>query len=351
MRPLLVLVALVLVSGASASSNATDGAANVPNQPAATTVRNLLRTIAPTSDAEWASINRGEAVAKVLATDTREVAVAGAVRIAASSERLIARYREIENLKRSAIVLDVGRFSTPPRPSDLASAQMEEYNLDLRDCEPGDCRVRLSAADIARFHREVDWRANDWRERSRAIWMDVLAGYAAAFAREGRQGLPTYVNKREPLSVPAELLSLVERFTFVNEISPTFYSYLRDFGPKAPAGTEELLYWSKEDFGVRPVMRLSHQAIYRPAGSQTVLVATNQIYADHYLDAGLTVTMAIDAAESGSGPAFYMLSVSRARTRSLSGFLRSFVRSTVQGRSREALQKILTSTRTSLESK
>jgi hypothetical protein len=98
-------------------------------------------------------------------------------------------------------------------------------------------------------------------------------------------------------------------------------------------------------------MRLSHQAIYRPAGSQTVLVATNQIYADHYLDAGLTVTMAIDAGEGGSGPAFYMLSVSRARTRSLSGFLRSFVRSTVQSRSREALRKILTSTRTSLESK
>ena len=62
------------------------------------------------SDADWAAIGRGEAVAKVLATDTREVAVAGAVRIS-SSERLVGRYREIESLKRSAIVLEIGRFS------------------------------------------------------------------------------------------------------------------------------------------------------------------------------------------------------------------------------------------------
>ena len=312
-------------------------------------VRNLLRTIAQITDAEWAAVNRGEAVAKVLPTDTREIAVAGAVRIAAPSEKLVARYREVENLKRSAIVLDLGRFSNPPRASDLASAPMEEYNLDLRDCRPGECRVRLSDADIARFHREVDWRATDWRERSRSIWMDVLAGYAAAFARDGRRALPTFANKRDPLSVPEELSLLVDRFGFVGEVAPSFFSYLRDFGPKLPEGADELLYWSKEDFGVRPVMRLSHQTIYRPEGSQTVVVATNQIYADHYLDAGLTVTMAIDSAESGKSPAFYMVSVSRARTRSLSGFMRSWVRSTVLGRSRDALEKILGSTKTSLE--
>ncbi len=111
------------------------------------------------SDAEWAAIGRGEAVAKVLATDNREVAVAGAVRIASSSERLVGRYRDIESLKRSAIVLEIGRFSKPPRPADLAAVAFEDYNLDLRDCRPGDCRVRLGEPAIARFHREVDWRA------------------------------------------------------------------------------------------------------------------------------------------------------------------------------------------------
>ena len=341
--PLPVCIALVGLLAAASMNGEEQEAGTRPS------TRDLLRRIAQTTDAEWAAVNKGEAVAKVLPTDTREIAVAGAVRIGASSERLIARYREVENLKRSAIVIDLGRFSQPPRPSDLASAPIEEYSLDLRDCQPGECRVRLSAADIARFHRDVDWRAADWRDRSRAVWVDVLAGYAAAYSRDGRRALPTFANRREPLSVPSELSLLIERFSFVGEIAPAFLTYLREFGPSPPEGAEEVLYWSKEDFGVRPVLRLSHQTIHRAAGTRTILIATNQIYCDHYLDAGLTVTMAIDASEGTSAPGFYMVSVSRARTRSLSGFMRSFVRSTVQGRSRDALQKILASTKTSLE--
>jgi hypothetical protein len=314
------------------------------------TMRDLLRDIAEASDADWAAVARGEAFAKVLATDTREIAVAGAVRIAASSERLVDRYREVENLKRSAVVLDMGRLGKPPRAADLASVPLEEYSLDLRDCRPGECRVRLGEPEIARFHRDVDWRAADWRERSQTVWRDVLATYAAAYFREGRRALPTFANKREPLSVPAEVTLIVDRFGFVNAFAPGFLAYLREFGPGGPDGLDEVMYWSKEDFGVRPVLRLSHQTIYRTSGAaRAILIATNQIYADHYLDAGLSLTMTIDASEPGGKPAFYMVSVSRARTRSLGGMLRSFIRSTVQNRSREALRKILASTKTSLE--
>ena len=38
------------------------------------TMRDLLRDIAEASDADWAAVARGEALAKVLATDTRDVA-------------------------------------------------------------------------------------------------------------------------------------------------------------------------------------------------------------------------------------------------------------------------------------
>jgi hypothetical protein len=313
------------------------------------TMRDLLGDIAQASDTDWAAVARGEAFAKVLATDAREIAVAGAIRIAAPSERLVDRYREVENLRRSAIVLDMGRLSKPPRPADLASVLLEEYSLDLRGCRPGECRVRLGEAEIARFHREVDWGAADWRERSQTVWREVLSGYAAAYSRQGRRALPTFVNKREPLSVPAELSLLVDRFGFVNAFAPSFLAYLREFGPGGPDGLDEVMYWSKEDFGVRPVLRLAHQTIYRTTGTPgAVLIATNQIYADHYLDAGLSLTMTIDASEGGK-PAFYMISVSRARTRSLGGMLRAFVRPAVQNRSRDALRKILASTKASLE--
>jgi hypothetical protein len=310
-------------------------------------VRALLREIAAFSPEDWANVQSGVAVAKVLDTDVREIAVAGAVRIKAQRDRLVARIRDIDHLKRSAVVLDVGRFNGSPAAADLARAPFEDYNLDLRDCRPGECRVRLSADDIATFHRRVDWRAPDWRDRSAKTWRDVLAAHAAAYARDGRHALPVYTNKVEPLNVASELVLLSAKFGFVERFSPEFDRYLRELGPIPPLGSQEAMYWSKEDFGVRPVFRISHQIIY-PMPT-VVLIATNQVYADHYLDAALGLTIGVDSRDS-PGESFYMITVNRARTRSLSGFLRRFARGTVQGRSRDAMHKILTATRAALES-
>jgi hypothetical protein len=334
-------IVLVVVSVAIASAERQSAPDRSP--------RGLLRSLANITETEWAAIDRGEAVAKVLDTDSREIAVAGAIRITATTASLVERYRDIERLKRSSIVIDVGRFSRPPSPADLARAPLEDYSLDLRDCRPSDCRVRLSADDIARFHREVNWSAPDWRQRSAALWRGVLAAQVAAYARAGRPALPTFVNKREPLSVSSELAGLVQETAFTNAYAPELYAYMREFAPPLPGGAEDVIYWSKEDFGIRPVFRVSHQVILTSTTTpSTIAVATNQIYADHYLDAALTVTLAIDAPGS-TPPSFYLVSVSRARTRSLTGLLRTFVRSTVQSRSREGLRKILTATRTSLE--
>lgn len=334
-----VLSALAAVVAATAAS----GRAAPPR------AREVLSHIAPTADAEWSAIERGEPLARMLDTDSREIAVVGAVRIRASSDRLVERYRAVENLKRSAIVLDVGRFGQPPQSSDLQAASFEPYSLDLRDCRPFDCRVRLSEADIVRFQRDVDWTAPDWQARSAAVWRTVLADHVAAYTRAGRSALPVFVNKRDPLSVASEFSGLVSGLDFVRGYAPEFLDYLRELAPPPPTGAEAVVYWSKEDFGVRPVLRVSHQTIYRTPEIPAIVIATNQVYADHYLDAALTVTLAIDDS-TADRPAFYLISLSRARTRSLTGFLRSFVRTTVQNRTRDGLRRILVSTRTGLES-
>ncbi|HET7216587.1 MAG TPA: hypothetical protein VFJ02_01005 [Vicinamibacterales bacterium] len=333
------------VSAAAACALAT---VTVLGQPAASRPRDILRSIAAIGDNEWAAVERGEALAKTLETDAREIAVVGAVRINASSDRLVDRYRTIENLKRSAIVIDVGRFGQPPQSADLQSAPFEPYSLDLRDCRPFDCRVRLSEQDITRFQREVDWNAPDWPARSASVWRTVLADHVAAYTRMGRAALPVFVNKRDPLSVASEFAGLVSGLGFVRGYAPELLNYLHELAPPPPEGAEGIVYWTKEDFGVRPVLRVSHQTIYRARELPAIVIATNQIYADHYLDAALTVTLAIDAS-TAERRAFYLISLSRARTRSLTGFLRSFVRTTVQNRTRDALRKILVSTRTGLE--
>ena len=208
-------------------------------------VRSLVRDVANFTDADWAAVERGSPVAKILETDSREVAIAGAVRIAAPRERLVARLRDVEQLKRSAVVLDVGRFRRPPTAADLANTPFDDYGLDLRDCRPGDCRVRLTATDIERFHRRVDWQSADWRARAATVWRDVLARHAASYNELGRQALPVYVNRAEPLQVASELSLLVGNFAFVAQYSPQLYAYMKEFGPARPAGADDTLYGRK----------------------------------------------------------------------------------------------------------
>lgn len=325
------------------------GYAAWPHAESAPAPADLLKAVGQFTDEECAAVERGQGVARLLETGTREIAVVGAIRIAAPPEALITHFRDISRLKRSSLVLDASRFSPRPQPSDLTSLRIEEHNLDLRDCQPGDCPVRLSASDVARFQREVNWASADWRNQSASVWRQVLASYAAGYLASGRRGLPEYVNKSEALSVSDELALITRQYQFVSAYSPEFYSYLQDFGPRSPAGAEHTLYWTKEDFGVRPVVRISHQVVYRTSTPMpAAFIATNQVYADHYLDAALGVTLAI-AADANGGGGFYMISINRARTRSLSGFFRRFVRTTVQTRSREGMRKLLTTTKAAIE--
>ena len=323
----------------------------------------LLRRVGGFSLSDLAAVDRGQPVARIIDTDRREIAVVGAVRIRAARERLLERYRTVSYMKPGDIVLAAGAFSEPPKASDLQPLSIENYDLDLRDCRPGDCRVRLSADQIALFHRDVRWQSADWRAQSADVWRRVLADYAAAYAADGVAALMHYDNKKEPLSVRQEYQTLLDSCAFVAAWSPEFHAYLQEPFKVRLEGVENLLYWTKEDFGIRPVMHMSHQMLYSPApdgqSRRTVLIATKLLYAAHYLDAALGITMALETdrstavqdghATDGSAQEFYFIQVTRARTRSLSGFLRTMVRSTVLNRSRDLMDKTLRVTKQALE--
>jgi hypothetical protein len=305
----------------------------------------FLRSAAGFTATDLAALDRGEPIARVLDTDRREVAVVGAVRIKSSPAALFQRYRDISNLKGSDVVLEIGRFGTPPSADDLRGLHFEEYDLDtIRQCKPGNCGVRLSSANMDRFARDVNWNAPGWREQASALWRQLLAADAAAYLANGTLG--DYRNKAEPLEVADEFNRIFESSRYFESISPEFLSYLKRFPSVRLDGAENILYWSKDDIN-RPVTRITHLILYPapPGARRPGLIATKQIYAAHYFDAGLGFTCAFDDGTSG----FYMLSVNRVRTRSLMSFTRSIVRSIVQRRSREAMEGVLRSTKAALE--
>jgi hypothetical protein len=306
----------------------------------------LLRAIAAFSPAELDRVDRGEPVARVLDTERREVAIVGAIRIRASRERLLARYRDISNLKASDVVLQLGAISTPPTPADFNALTFETYDLDtIRECEPGDCGIRLSTAQLQRFRRDVRWPAPDWRDQASTLWRQLLAEYAGNYLARG--ALADYRNKVEPLNVADEFTVLFDRSRSVAAGTPAFFTYFEQFPKTALSGVENILYWSKDDFGLRPVTSITHLALYTPPreSKEPVVIGTRQIYATHYFDAALGFTLAFGDDAGG----FYMVCLNRARTRSLASFTRGIVRGIVVRRSRDAMEQMLRSTKRSLE--
>lgn len=317
-----------------------------PQSPPPAGAQAMLRAIAAFSPAELDRVDRGEPVARVLDTERRELAIVGAIRIRASRERLLARYRDISNLKHSDVVLQIGPISTPPAPADFNALSFETYDLDtIRECEPGDCGVRLSTMQLQRFRRDVNWAAPDWRQQAGTLWRRLLAEYAADYLARG--ALADYRNKVEPLNVADEFTVLFARSRPVAAGTPAFFTYFEQFPRTALSGVENILYWSKDEFGLRPVTSITHLALYAPPrdSKEPVVIGTRQIYATHYFDAALGLTLAFDDDAGG----FYMVCVNRARTRSLASFTRGIVRGIVVRRSRDAMEQMLRSTKRSLE--
>jgi hypothetical protein len=336
------VAAAVALAGIEVAALAFQAA--VPAEPHA-----FLRAVGGFSPSDLAALERGEPVAKVLNTDRREVAVVGAVRIRAARERLIDRHRDVSKLQGSDIVLELGTFSDMPGVEDLRGLTPEHYDLEtIRDCKPGDCGVRVSAETMARFAREVNWRAADWREQAGSVWRRVLAEYAAAYRATGALG--DYRNKATPLSVAQEFDVLFDESKYFSSAVPEFFAHLQRFPRERLAGAEDILYWKKDDIGLRPITSITHLTLYTPPANgagprRPALIGTKQIYATHYFDAGLGLTLAFDDNAAG----FYMVSINRARTRSLQSFMRTIVRSMVLRRSRDALEHILRSTKHGLE--
>src|SRR5262245_50059659 len=84
--------------------------------------RTFLTTAFSLPAAEIAGLDAGDVVARTLdVKNGREVATLGIVRIKTSPSVYVERLADIVTFKRTDDVLQIGRFSNPPRLEDVAS--------------------------------------------------------------------------------------------------------------------------------------------------------------------------------------------------------------------------------------
>ena len=340
--PILTLVTL-LVAGAYAQRGA-------PIDP----LHAFLRDQMHFSGGELADLQKGRPVARQMATrDPVDVNIFGAVRIAAPAEAFIRQLRDIDVLERSLGVMQVGKFSEPPRLADLADLTLESTDVDdLRHCRPADCDIQLPAGAIVRFGREVDWRAINPAPVANQVFRTVLFERLAAYRAGGLHQIGAYADRAQPISVADDFRLLAAPGDLPVDLPELTY-YLRAYPRATLPGATDVFYWNKGEFGMKPTIRLNHLVTYpvppdsSRAGLQYV-IATSQIYSDHYFSATLELRSVVrDPAQPDRG--FYLLYTTKSRVSGLTGFIGLLLRPMVRSRARSGMEHYLAITKQVVE--
>ena len=296
------------------------------------------------SAAEIAQIDRGQIVARTLGvTNEREVATLGVVRIRTTPENYVERLRDIARFKRTPDILQIGTFSESPREGDLAALTIEEADLKrFRECRVGACGVRLSAEGIGRFQREIDWRAADAGRKASRLVRELLVDYVRDYRGRGTAAAMEYAGTSTPLNVGREFASLVEADASTWTHVPRLRRHLLDYPAAADAHSSDFIYWSKERVHRRPVISITHVAIVPgdPASPVDFAIGTKQIYAAHYFDASLGVTLLVRDVRAPE-PATYVVYLNRSRIDIFDGLFGGMARRLVSSRARSLVAEQL----------
>lgn len=295
-------------------------------------------------------VKRGGVVAKVLRSEPQEVAVFGIVRVNAPDDFFLGCFRDIESYKKGTSVPQVKKFSTPPRIEDVHQLTIDREDFGaLKNCRVGSCDVKLSAQAIARLQKEIDWNANDAYEQVKELARASLLEYVNRYLTGGNKALTEYSDKKTPLRLADEFDAILNASPYLYDYEPEFYAYLRDYPAKRMDGSKDFIYWSKEKFGLKPVISVTHVSIYRKPESGRTLIASKQIYASHYFEASLGLT-AIVALSQQQEPGFYSLYLNRSRSDALHGGFGGLARSHVKRSARNGMQKNMQRIKLSIES-
>ena len=292
------------------------------------------------AETDFAALEVNQPVVRSIPTsDKAEIAVSGLVHIRAAADEFLRSYRDTMVRKSNTAILEIGAFGSQPVLSDLETLTLEPRDIeDLKECVVGECQLKLSAAMIERFRKEIDWSAADYTARVTSLFRQMLFDYVKDYHTRGEAALIEYNDKRDQVSLADEQRALNAAPSYVNE-------FIKD----SNAGLqllEDTLVWSKIKFGLKPVIAINHILIYRrnsDVGPQ-VLIASKQIYANHYFNASLALTAFVRLPEGA-----YLVYENRSRADGLEGPFGKIKRGVVEKKAVEGLRAILEQSKASLE--
>jgi hypothetical protein len=120
----------------------------------------------------------------------------------------------------------------------------------------------------------------------------IIAEYIAAYQQVGNAGLIEYRDRDARVRVAAGTEALLNRALWLHEAAPGLRQYADAFPRDTLPYAEDVIYWSKEAFGMKPTVSATHMIVWRgPAGAADATILSKQIYASHYIEASISISL------------------------------------------------------------
>jgi hypothetical protein len=306
------------------------------------------------NDDQIREIRAGKAVAKILDSPTADqVFVFGAVYVNSTPEHYLKFASDIDALRKLPSYIAVRKFSDPPQLSDLAGFTMDEQDFkQLKNCKQGHCEVQLPTEAMDEFQRSVNWSAPDADDQANHVAQQMVLQALLRYQQGGNAALGTYRDKNHPAVVAETFASLLSRSKALPAYLPELHEYLLNY-PKADSGNiQSEFYWEKVNFGLKPTLRMVQAIVYQGKSPErpAYAVAVKQLFASHYFESALDLTVCVKDDERTDHPGFYLITMKGSQQAGLTGFKGGIVRKVAVDKTRSSLEKALASIKQKLES-
>jgi hypothetical protein len=313
----------------------------------------FYREYAGLTDDQIASIRSGKAIAKIIDSPTPdEVFVFGSVYINSTPESYLKFASDIDQLRKLPGYLAIRKFSDPPRLSDLEGFTLDDEDIkELKNCKPDSCKVQLPAESMLEFQKQVNWSAPDAADQVNRLGQQMALEALQQYIHGGNQALGTYRDKKHPTAVAETFASLLARSKALPVYLPELDRYLLEYPAARSSKIQSQFYWEKVNFGLKPTLRILQGIVFHGAvpSEPAYAVALKQLYASHYFETALDLTICIRATDAPDSNGFYLITLKGSQQAGLTGFKGSIVRKVAVDKTRSSLGRALASIKQKLE--
>lgn len=289
--------------------------------------RPFLRSVIQLDEGQLAALERGEVVTKLLPTSEKaEIAAFGAVKTTGTPDALLRLGRDVQRFRKVPQIPEMGLFSSPPKLEDLRGLTHPPADIAaLKSCRAGQCDVKIGTKGLEMISK-VNWSAPEAEQQAIGIFNQGMVELERAYQQGGVDALGDVQDKKTAKQRSQEHRALLEHSPYLATYVKEFNDYVAAYPQGRLAGAEDIHYWTKDTFGLKPVVSVYHMTLSKSA--RGAMVANRQVAASHFFNAALEILAGVPAAD---GKGLYLLSLYRTRLDPPTGILAGALMGKVRG--------------------